>query len=85
MHPGQIAEVVKRHPEVAKARLVVTGRTGNDVMTLHAEVADDGQGLVDALKESIQSVTKLRGEVALVPLGSLANDGVVIEDARSYD
>jgi len=30
-------------------------------------------------------VTKLRGEVALVRPGSLANDGVVIEDARSYD
>jgi len=85
VHPGQIAEVVKRHPEVAKARLVVTGRTGNDVMTLHAESDGDGEGLVDALKESIQSVTKLRGEVALVRPGSLANDGVVIEDARSYD
>ena len=85
VHPGQIAEVVKRHPEVAKARLVVTGRTGNDVMTLHAESDGDGEGLVDALKESIQSVTKLRGEVALVRPGSLANDGVVIEDARSYE
>ena len=29
-------------------------------------------------------ITKLRGEVELLPLGSLPNDGKVIEDARSY-
>jgi phenylacetate-CoA ligase len=85
VHPGQIADVVKRHPEIAKARLVVTGRTGNDVMTLHAEVAGGGDALADAVKQSIQNVTKLRGEVALVAPGSLANDGKVIEDARSYE
>ena len=85
VHPGQIADVVKRHPEIAKARLVVTGRTGNDVMTLHAEVAGGGDALADAVKQSIQTVTKLRGEVALVAPGSLANDGKVIEDARSYE
>jgi phenylacetate-CoA ligase len=85
IHPAQIADVVKRHSEVTKARLVVTGRTGNDVMTLHAEVTEGGDALVDAVKQSIQNVTKLRGEVALVARGSLANDGVVIEDARSYE
>jgi phenylacetate-CoA ligase len=85
VHPGQIAEVVKRHPEVARARLVVTGRTGNDVMTLHAEAEGGGTTLVEALKQSIQTVTKLRGEVELVAPGSLANDGKVIEDARSYE
>ncbi len=85
VHPGQIADVIKRHPEVSKARLVVTGRTGNDVMTLHAEVAGGGDALVAALKQSIQTVTKLRGEVTLVAPGSLANDGKVIEDARSYE
>lgn len=85
VHPGQIADVVKRHPEISKARLVVTGRTGNDVMTLHVEVAGGGDALVDAVKQSIQNVTKLRGEVSLVAPGALANDGVVIEDARSYE
>jgi phenylacetate-CoA ligase len=85
VHPGQVADVVKRHPEITKARLVVTGRTGNDVMTLHVEVEGGGDALIDKVKQSIQNVTKLRGEVALVAPGSLANDGKVIDDARSYD
>ena len=85
VHPGQVADVVKRHPEITKGRLVVTGRTGNDAMTLHVEIVGGGEALVDAVKQSIQNVTKLRGEVALVAPGSLANDGVVIEDARSYE
>ena len=81
----QVAEVVKRHPEIAKARLVVTGRTGQDVMTLHTEVAGAGEALSDAVKQSIQAVTKLRGEVVFAVPGALANDGKVIEDARSYE
>ena len=31
-----------------------------------------------------RQVTKLRGEVQMVPPGTLPNDGKVIEDARSY-
>ena len=34
--------------------------------------------------EAVRDVTKLRGDVHLVKSGSLANDGKVIEDARSY-
>ncbi|MEQ8334522.1 AMP-binding protein [Nisaea sp.] len=85
VHPGQVAEVLKRHPEIAKGRLVVTGRTGEDVMTLHCETTEGGDGLADAISTSLQTITKLRGTVTLVPEGSLANDGKVIEDARNYD
>ncbi|MEP3068628.1 MAG: AMP-binding protein [Parvibaculum sp.] len=85
VHPGQIAEIVKRHPEISKARLVVTGRTGDDVMTLHCETTTSEDTLSDTVAASLQSVTKLRGTVSLVTEGSLANDGKVIEDARSYD
>ena len=85
VHPGQVAEIVKRFPEVSKARLVVTGEMANDQMALHVETAalsDDG--LKARVSEAVRDVTKLRGEVHLVAAGSLANDGKVIEDARSY-
>lgn len=85
VHPEQVAEVVKRHPEISKARLIVTGRTGEDVMTLHCETGASSDALSDAVASSLQSVTKLRGAVSLVTEGSLANDGKVIEDARSYE
>jgi phenylacetate-CoA ligase len=82
--PGQVAEVVRRHPEVRRARLVVEGADGNDHMTLRCEVAGDPPGLSEALISSIRHVTKLRAEVELVGAGSLPNDGKVIEDKRKY-
>ena len=85
VHPSQVAEVVRRHPEVQRARLVVEGEMANDRMTLQVEVAGSPVGLADAGAGSIREVTKLRGEVALVAPGSLPNDGKVIEDARRYE
>ncbi|MES2102900.1 MAG: AMP-binding protein [Pseudomonadota bacterium] len=87
VHPSQVAEVLKRHPEIAKARLVVTGEMANDVMTLHCEAIDlaAAASLQAALAETIRDVTKLRGEVALVAIGSLPNDGKVIDDTRKYE
>jgi phenylacetate-CoA ligase len=85
VHPGQVAEIVKRFPEVRKARLVVTGEMANDQMALHVEtVGAMDAGLKTRLLEAVRDVTKLRGEVHGAAPGSLANDGKVIEDARSY-
>ncbi len=83
VHPGQIAEVVKRHPEIRRARLVVSGEMANDEMTLRCEV--DAALETTKVVETIRDVTKLRGAVEWVPPGTLPNDGKVIEDARKYD
>ncbi|HWA37730.1 MAG TPA: AMP-binding protein [Burkholderiales bacterium] len=82
--PGQVAEIVKRHGEVAKARLVVEGEAGNDRMTLKCEVRERPAGLAEALVATIRDVTKLRGEVEFLAPGALPNDGKVIEDLRKY-
>src|SRR6185295_4770595 len=76
--PGQVAEVLRRHPEVRRARLVVDGEAGNDRMTLKCEVDERAAGLADALVASTREVTKLRAEVEFVASGSLPNDGKVI-------
>jgi phenylacetate-CoA ligase len=82
--PGQVAEVLRRHVEVRRARLVVEGEEGNDRMTLLCEAAESRQGLAEALIASMRDVTKLRAEVQLVAPDSLPNDGKVIEDRRKY-
>ncbi len=82
--PKQVAEVMRRHPEVRKARLVVEGEVGTDRMTLKCEVASPPGELAGAIVASIRDVTKLRGEVELVAPGSLPNDGKVIDDLRKY-
>ncbi len=85
VHPEQIAEVVKRHPELQRARLVVSQESGSDAMTLRAEVSLGNADLAAAVAESLTAATKLKGKVELVAPGSLPNDGKVIEDVRRYD
>lgn len=83
VHPSQVADIARRFPEVRKARLVVSGEMANDHLTLRVEAADR-EGLREKISDAIRDVTKLRGEVELVAEGGLPNDGLVIEDARSY-
>lgn len=84
VHPGQVAEIAKRFAQVGKARLIVSGEMANDRMTLHVETGEPAGNLAGQIADVIREVTKLRGEVQIVPPGSLPNDGKVIEDARSY-
>jgi phenylacetate-CoA ligase len=80
VHPQQIADVLKRHPDVLRARLVVDQMKGADSMVLlcesHIELS------LDAIANTVREVTKLRAEVRPVGVGSLPNDGRVIEDMR---
>ncbi|AYH45578.1 AMP-binding protein [Azoarcus sp. DN11] len=85
VHPGQIAAVAKRHPEILRARLVVDNPDLNDRMTLHCETAQPGEPLADAIAANIRELTKLRGEVSFCAPGSLVNDGKVIDDVREYE
>ncbi len=84
VHPSQVAEVARRHPEVQRARLIVSGEMANDTMALKVEVAGRPDGLAERIAASVRDVTKLRADVELCSVGSLPNDGKVIEDARSY-
>jgi phenylacetate-CoA ligase len=84
VHPEHVAEVAKRYPELGRLRLVV-GRAGEqDVMTLNAEAGVSDEGLRTRVAETLQAVTKLKGQVEFVAPGSLPNDGKVIADERSY-
>jgi phenylacetate-CoA ligase len=84
VHPEQVADIARRHPEIARLRLVVDNPDGQDRMVLHCEVAAGAEALDSAIVSSLREVTKLRGEVAFAVPGSLPNDGKVIEDSRVY-
>lgn len=85
VHPSQVAEIVRRHAGIVRARLVVDHAGGNDRMTLHVEAAPGVELKSDAIVATIREVTKLRGELALHASGELANDGKVIDDVRKHD
>lgn len=79
VHPSQIAEVVRRHPEILKARLVVSREDDRDAMTLHCE----SHGLnARAVEETVQALCKVKGQVQVTAPGTLPNDGRVIHDIR---
>jgi phenylacetate-CoA ligase len=82
VHPGQVAALLQRHPELGRVRLLVEGEMANDRMTLHAECATSASGLAERIEHSLRELTKLRGEVLLCAPGSLPNDGRLIEDRR---
>jgi phenylacetate-CoA ligase len=84
VHPSQVADIVRRHASIVRARLVVDNPEGNDRMTLHVESPEPLESFAEAVAASIRELTKLRGDVVRCEPGSLANDGKVIEDLRKY-
>jgi phenylacetate-CoA ligase len=82
VRPEQIAEIGKRHPELGRLRLVVTRQDEADLMTLKCECASPSGELQGEIAATLRAVAKLGGQVELVGLGSLPNDGKVITDER---
>jgi len=82
VRPEQVAALVAKHDEVARARVIADREGEMDAMTVQIETRAANPALYEA---SVLEVLKLRGKVELVPPGSLPNDGLVIEDRRKYD
>ena len=82
VRPEQVAALVARHPEIARARVVVSREDDMDVMTVRLETAHED---VQSFADSVADLLKLRGRLERVAPGGLPRDGQVIEDQRRYD
>ncbi|MCY3985010.1 MAG: phenylacetate--CoA ligase family protein [Roseovarius sp.] len=82
VRPEQVASLMSRHEEIVRARVVVTRKNEKDAMIVKVET---DRGNAEQYKKSVGDLLKLNGRIEIVPVGSLPNDGLVIEDARSYD
>ena len=82
VRPEQVAALVAHHDEIHRARVIADRAGEKDVMIVRIETRAANPALYE---ETVLSTLKLRGEVELVPPGSLPNDGLVIEDLRRYD
>ena len=85
VHASHVSQIAARHPEIKKARIVVTSEDNTDQLTLRIEVDGADASIAEAVTETVRDVTKLRGAVEIVEPGSLPDDGRVVEDARSYE
>lgn len=83
VHAGQVGDLLKRHPELQRARLVVSGELAQDHVVLQVEAASTVEAVgVERVMQTARDLTKLRVEVQALPPGSLPNDGKLIEDRR---
>ena len=82
VRPEQVADLVAKHDEIEKARVVVTREGEMDAMTVQIEAAN---GDAEAYAKSVSETLKLRGKIEIAAPGSLPKDGIVIDDQRSYD
>ncbi len=82
--PEQIAEISKKHPGLGRLRLVIDWVNQADVMTLKVEAGAPSPDLEKAMEATIRTVCKVGGKVEFAGMGSLPNDGKVIDDVRKY-
>jgi phenylacetate-CoA ligase len=85
VHPAQIDRIVKRHPAILRARLVVGNVAGKDTAEFICESEDGGDQLAEQISDSVHAETKVRAEVRIVAKDKILNDGLVIEDTRKYE
>jgi len=79
IRPEQVASLMARHPEIARARVEVSfdGKTDQLEVKLETENTD-----VAGYAASVAEILKLRAAVVIVAKGALPRDGVVISDIR---
>ncbi len=81
VRPEQVAALVAKHSEIARAR-VIAGRKGEmDTMIVQIEATGGDE---EAFAASVADMLKLKGKIEVVAPGTLPNDGKVIEDQRTY-
>jgi phenylacetate-CoA ligase len=88
IHPGQVDEVARRYANVAAYRVLVTRERDQDVMIFQVELKDEGvdkEKLKEDLQNTIRDVMKVRGNVEIVPQGTIPEGAKKIEDKRTWD
>jgi phenylacetate-CoA ligase len=83
VHPQQVASVIRRFPEIIRARLEVTETGGMDELRLLCETHAAQPQIAEAVREAIRIECRLRGEVEFIAPDTLPNDGKVIDDKRA--
>jgi phenylacetate-CoA ligase len=88
VHAQQIEQVRQTYKHITKMRLSVTQVNYNDQMHLQCELDTDNysdadiEEAIESISSTLKKVTKLTGSIEFVAVGSLADDGKVIDDLR---
>ena len=88
VQPSQVNKILETLEINGSARMIVSRSNDKDKLLLkvEAEVTDPDQieSLQKKISDEIKNVINLRGNVKIVPIKSLPNDGKVIDDIRDF-
>jgi len=82
VRPEQVADLVAKHNEIDRARVIAIRDGEMDGMIVQLETSATDSARYEA---SVMDCLKLRGRIELTAPGGLPRDGLVIEDQRRYD
>ena len=82
VRPEQVADLVAKHDEIDRARVIAIRDGEMDGMIVQLETSATDPARYEA---SVMDCLKLRGRIELIAPGGLPRDGLVIEDQRKYD
>jgi len=82
VRPEQVADLVAKHDEIDRARVIAIRDGEMDGMIVQLETSATDAARYEA---SVMDCLKLRGRIELIAPGGLPRDGLVIEDQRKYD
>ena len=88
VHPGQADEVVSRHPRIGRYQVVITRKEHKDELVFRIEMREAVSEIEKFKKEvetSIRDIMKLRGDVQIVPEGTIPEGTKKIEDLRTWE
>ena len=80
---SEIESVMKRFAQVARFQAVVTREQHQDQLEYTVELAP-GAPAPDGLAEALREVVKVRGEVRVIPPGTLAANAAKLDDRRVW-
>ena len=82
VRPEQVADLVAKHDEIDRARVIAIRDGEMDGMIVQLETSATDPARYEG---SVMDCLKLRGRIELTAPGGLPRDGLVIEDQRRYD
>ena len=85
VRPEQIANIGKELKSISKLRLVINNVNHEDVIKMIVESNTSEIEAIEKIKNIIRAELKLRSDVEIVSAGTIPNDGIVIEDKRTYE
>jgi phenylacetate-CoA ligase len=87
VHPRQADEIAARFPAAARWQVVVTREGHQDGLAFHVELAPgvSAEPITTGMADAIREVMKLRGEVLVVPPGTIPAGAKKIDDRRKWD